>query len=94
MFSKRDSNNKFKKATVRKIWKKYPKDPEFPDGQTKRDRYGKLIKFEDHGKRSKGTGWEIDHKQPKSKGGSDNYSNLEPMHWANNKRKSNKYSTK
>lgn len=32
-------------------------------------------------------GWEIDHIQPVSAGGSDHISNLQPLHWQNNRKK-------
>ena len=35
-------------------------------------------------------GWEVDHKQPQSKGGSDNPSNLQALHWEANREKSDK----
>ena len=35
-------------------------------------------------------GWEIDHKNPKSKGGSDNPRNLRPLHWEENREKGDK----
>ena len=35
-------------------------------------------------------GWEIDHKNPKSKGGSDNLRNLRPLHWKENREKGDK----
>jgi len=35
-------------------------------------------------------GWEIDHKHPESKGGSDNLKNLQPLHWEENREKSDK----
>ena len=36
-------------------------------------------------------GWEIDHIMPKSRGRSDNLSNLQPLHWQNNRRKGDTY---
>jgi 5-methylcytosine-specific restriction endonuclease McrA len=39
-------------------------------------------------------GWEIDHKKPKAKGGSDSSRNLQAMHWEENRKKSDKYPKK
>ena len=36
-------------------------------------------------------GWEVDHKKPKSKGGSNSSRNLQALQFATNRRKSNKY---
>ena len=38
-----------------------------------------------------GLGWEIDHRKPTSKGGSDDLSNLEPLQWKNNRSKGDDY---
>ncbi|WP_417736098.1 HNH endonuclease [Rosistilla oblonga] len=37
------------------------------------------------GDTSNGRGWEIDHIVPVSKAGTDQLSNLQPMHWQNNR---------
>ncbi|MCL2606076.1 MAG: HNH endonuclease [Coriobacteriia bacterium] len=39
-------------------------------------------------------GWELDHKKPVSKGGSDKPQNIQPLHWKENRRKGNKYPNK
>jgi len=36
-------------------------------------------------------GWEVDHKKPISKGGSDNPKNLRALYWKKNRKKSDKY---
>jgi 5-methylcytosine-specific restriction endonuclease McrA len=46
-----------------------------------RDQYGKESAY----------GWSIDHIVPISKGGKDDYENLRPMHWENNKCKADDY---
>ncbi len=37
-------------------------------------------------------GWELDHIKPKAKGGSDARKNIQPLHWEENREKSDKYS--
>ncbi|PWL75365.1 HNH endonuclease [Candidatus Gastranaerophilales bacterium] len=36
-------------------------------------------------------GWEIDHKHPVSQGGTNNYRNLQALHWQANRSKGKKY---
>jgi len=36
-------------------------------------------------------GWELDHKNPVSKSGSDSICNIQPLHWEENRKKSNTY---
>lgn len=58
------------------VWRK-----DFAGAWIRRDHYGVESKY----------GWEIDHLRPSSNGGSDELDNLNPLHWRNNRRKSDNY---
>ena len=49
------------------------------------------MKYEDYGNTSSKHGWEVDHIKPVSKGGTDDLSNLQPLQWDNNRKKSDTY---
>lgn len=74
---------------LRSIWEKASiisgMDPKF----YRKDRFGFLMYKPSYGKTS-AMGWEVDHVKPKSKGGNDNLSNLQPLFWWCNRSKSNK----
>jgi len=52
----------------------------------RKDKYGNKIRFGSYGTQGD-CGWEIDHKNPKDKGGSDKIRNLQPLHWKENRKK-------
>jgi hypothetical protein len=58
------------------VWRK-----DFAGAWIRKDHYGKEWNY----------GWEIDHLTPVSRGGSDQLVNLIPMHWKNNRQKSDNY---
>jgi len=57
----------------------------------RKDKYGTLIKYSEHGNTNSKNGWEIDHIKPKSKGGSDKDGNLQPLYWETNRKKGDIY---
>lgn len=54
------------------------------------DAYGNQIYKPSYGKQTT-MGWEIDHKHPLSKGGTDTSRNIHAVQWEENRTKSNKY---
>lgn len=75
------------------------KDRVFEKGKTikgknpdtwRKDSCGNIIRNGSYGTKGR-YGWEIDHKHPKSKGGSDNLRNLQPLQTEENRKKSDKY---
>lgn len=54
----------------------------------RKDDCGAWIIRDKYGDRNSKYGWEIDHINPESQGGSDALSNLRPLQWENNAKKS------
>lgn len=80
----------FSEEVINSVWEKATKvannDPniwrkDFAGAWIRRDHYGKELTY----------GWEIDHMQPVSQGGTDDIGNLMPMHWRNNRKKADNY---
>ena len=62
------------------------KDPDL----YRKDPYGNTIFKPSYGKQSN-MGWEVDHKHPVAKGGTDSPKNLQAVQWEENRSKSDKY---
>ena len=47
----------------------------------RKDRLGNMVRWADYGNRKSPFGWELDHIEPKSVGGSTDSDNLQALHW-------------
>ena len=74
----------------RAVWVKGKISPKHNADLYRQDMCGDWMQYDEHGKETK-WGWEIDHIKPLAKDGSDDLSNLQPLFWKNNRRKSDTY---
>lgn len=79
---------RFDEATIEAVWQKGISEPglstfrkDICGASMQRNKYGITEKY----------GWEIDHIKPVAEGGTDDLSNLQPMHWENNRHKGDNY---
>lgn len=77
------------KKVVNQVWDKGKTIRGQNPDSWRRDVAGNKIRFGSYGTEGE-YGWEIDHINPQSKGGSDNLRNLQPLHPDANRKKSDK----
>jgi hypothetical protein len=78
----------FSEEVKRAVWQKAAAIPGTDPRLRRKDVCGAWIDWEKYGDLSPGGyGWEVDHVVPVSKGGNDITTNLQPLHWENNRTK-------
>jgi hypothetical protein len=86
-----DANGQpFDHKIVEKVWHKARTSIGYPPQAYRYDDCNHVICFKEYGLETE-YGWEIDHIRPIAHGGSDDPSNLRPLHWKLNRQKGDQY---
>jgi hypothetical protein len=72
------------------IWNLGLEVPGYDPKVYRKDQFGWWMKYDQHGQCTE-YGWEIDHIRPVGLGGGEALTNKQPLHWRNNRLKSNRF---
>ena len=87
------SRKTFTDDEIQKVWDKLESVEGEDSTMYKKDYAGAWIKRDEYGNTGSSLGWEIDHRKPVAKGGTDDVWNLDALQWNNNRTKSDDYPT-
>jgi 5-methylcytosine-specific restriction endonuclease McrA len=74
----------FEEARKQAVWTKGQIIPGYDAAVWRHDAFGYVIRYSNYGNRNSDYGWEIDHIVATALGGSDDFSNLRPLHYTKN----------